>query len=76
MLHVHLQWNITQPYKIMKQHHLQHPDGPRDYILSEVSQIEKLDKYHMIPLTCRILKKMIQVNLFIKQKQTLKTNMG
>ena len=54
MVHMHLQWNITQPYKIMKQYHLQHLDGPRDYISSEVSQIEKVDKYHMIPLTCRI----------------------
>ena len=36
-------------------------------ILSEVSQKEK-DKYHMISLTCGILKKMIQVNLFTKQK--------
>ena len=37
-------------------------------ILSEVSQTEK-DKYHMISLMCGILKKkMIQMNLFIKQK--------
>ena len=28
------------------------------------------DKYHMIPLTCSILKKMIQVDLFTKEKQT------
>ena len=28
-------------------------DGPRDYILSEVSQKEK-DKYHMILLICGI----------------------
>ena len=38
-------------------------------ILSEVSQTEK-DKYHMISLICRILKKMIQMNLFTKQKRT------
>ena len=38
-------------------------------ILSEVSQTEK-DKYHMISLICRILKKMIKMNLFTKQKQT------
>ena len=38
-------------------------------IRSEVSQTEK-DKYHMILLICRILKKMIQMNLFTKQKQT------
>ena len=38
-------------------------------ILSEVSQTEK-DKYPMIPLICGILKKMIQMNLFTKQKQT------
>ena len=31
-------------------------DGPRDYILSEVSQKEK-DKYHMILLICGILRK-------------------
>ena len=37
-------------------------------ILSEVSQTEK-DKY-MIPLICRIFKKMIQMNLFTKQKRT------
>ena len=47
-------------------------DRPRDYH-SEVSQIEK-DKYdmylisHMISLICGILKKMAQMNLFIKQK--------
>ena len=35
-------------------------------ILSEVSQMEK-DKYHMISLTCGD-KKMIQMNLFTKQK--------
>ena len=37
-------------------------------ILSEVSQTEK-DKYHMISLICTILK-LIQMNLFTKQKQT------
>ena len=37
-------------------------------ILSEVSQTEK-DKYYMISLICRI-RKIIQVNLFKKQKQT------
>ena len=36
-------------------------------ILSEVSQTEK-DKYHMISLICGILKKMVQMNLFTKQK--------
>ena len=37
-------------------------------ILSEISQKEK-DKYHMIPLICGILfLKMIQMNLFTKQK--------
>ena len=39
-------------------------------VLSEVSQTEK-DKYHMISLICRILKKKkIQMNVFTKQKQT------
>ena len=38
-------------------------------ILSEVSQTEK-DKSDMILLICRISKKMIQMNLFTKQKQT------
>ena len=38
-------------------------------ILSEVSQTEK-DKYRMMSLICGILKKMIQMNLFIKQKPT------
>ena len=37
-------------------------------ILSEVSQTEK-GKYHMTSLTCRI-QKMIQMNLYTKQKQT------
>ena len=37
-------------------------------ILSDVSQTEK-GKYHMISLTCGILKKMIQMNLFTNQKQ-------
>ena len=36
-------------------------------ILSEVSQKEK-DKYYMISLICGILKQMIQMNLFTKQK--------
>ena len=38
-------------------------------LLSEVSQREE-EKYHMISLICGILKKMIQMNLFTKQKQT------
>ena len=42
-------------------------------ILSEVSQTEK-DKYPMISVTCGILK-MIQMNLFTKQKQTQRTNL-
>ena len=37
-------------------------------ILSKVSQKEK-DKYHMISVMCRVLK-IIQINLFTKQKQT------
>ena len=37
-------------------------------ILREVSQTEK-EKYHMISLIRRILKKMIQMNLYTKQKQ-------
>ena len=37
-------------------------------ILSEVSQKEK-DKYHVISVMCRVLK-IIQINLFTKQKQT------
>ena len=37
-------------------------------ILSEVSQTEK-DKYHMISLICGIYT-IIQMNLFMKQKQT------
>ena len=37
-------------------------------ILSEVSQAEK-DKYYMISLICGI-QKIIQINLFTKQKQT------
>ena len=44
-------------------------------ILSEVSQTEK-DKYHTISLICRILKKMIQMNLFTKQKQTHRLREG
>ena len=38
-------------------------------ILSEVGQTEK-DQYHMVSLIWGILKKMIQMNLFTKQKQT------
>ena len=37
-------------------------------VISEVSQTEK-DKYYMISLICGILK-IIQMNLFTKQKQT------
>ena len=36
---------------------------------TDLSQREK-DKYHMVSLICGILKKMIQMNLFTKQKQT------
>ena len=43
-------------------------------ILSEVSQTEK-EKHCMILLTCRIGKKMVQMNLFTKQKQTQRTNL-
>ena len=32
-------------------------------------EIEK-EKYHIIPFICGILKKMMQMNLFTKQKQT------
>ena len=38
-------------------------------LLSEVSQTEK-EKHHMISLMCSIRREMIQMNLFIKQKQT------
>ena len=41
---------------------------PEIIILSEVSQVEK-DKYNMISLYVES-KKMIQMNFFIKQKQT------
>ena len=36
-------------------------------ILSEVNQTEN-DKYHMILLLCRLLRKKIQMNLFTEQK--------
>ena len=42
-------------------------------IPSEVSQTEK-EKYPMISLMCRILKEMIQMNSFTKQKQTQRTH--
>ena len=42
--------------------------GLQNIIQSEVSQTEK-DKYYMISLICRILK-IIQMNLYTKQKQT------
>ena len=42
-------------------------DGPRDDH-TKLSKSDK-DKYHMLSLICGI-KKMIQVNLFTKQKQT------
>ena len=40
---------------------------PEIVILSEVSQTQK-DKYHIILLICGILKKMVQMNLFTKQR--------
>ena len=40
---------------------------PENITVSEINQIEK-DKYQMISLKCGILKKMIQRNLFTKQK--------
>jgi len=39
-------------------------------LLSKVSQTEK-DRYHIISLICGILR-IIQMNLFTKQKQTLR----
>ena len=38
-----------------------------EIILNEINQIEK-DKYHMIPFICGIREKMIEMNLFPKQK--------
>ena len=38
-------------------------------ILSEISQTEK-DKYYIIWLVCGIFLKMMQMNLYTKQKQT------
>ena len=38
-------------------------------VLSEVSQTDQ-EKYHMMSLIGRVFKKMIQTNLFTKQKQT------
>ena len=38
-------------------------------IPSEKSQVKK-DKYYMVSLKCVIQKKVIQMNLFTKQKQT------
>lgn len=46
-------------------------DGPRDYHTSEVSQTEK-DKHHIISLIWGNLIKMIQKNLFTKQKKISK----
>jgi len=40
-------------------------------ILSEVGQTEK-DKYHMTSFICKILKKIMQMNLFTKQTQTFR----
>ena len=40
--------------------------GQRIIILSEISETAK-DKYHIIPLICGVLK-IIQINLFTKQK--------
>ena len=56
--------NETMPFQ-------QH--APRDYH----TKSNRERQYHMTPLTCGILK-MIQMNLFIKQKQTqtLNTNFG
>ena len=46
-------------------------DGPTDYH-TKWSKSEK-DKYHMILLICGILKKMIQMNLYTKQKHRKQT---
>ena len=42
-----------------------------EIIISKVNQTEK-DKYLMISLIGRILKEMIQMNLFTKKKQSLR----
>jgi len=41
--------------------------GPYEMFIKR--EIEK-EKYHIIPFICGILKKMMQMNLFTKQKQT------
>ena len=43
-------------------------DGPEIVILGEVTQTEK-DRYYMISLICGVKKKILQMNLFTKQKQ-------
>ena len=60
---VHTQWNINQQQKQMECS----MDGLRvSIMLSEISQIE--DKHRMISLIRRI-KKIIQMNLHVKEKQ-------
>ena len=46
-------------------------DGPRDYHTKRKKSDK--DKYHMISFMCRILKKNIQMNLFIKQNKLMVT---
>ena len=52
-------------------------DGPRDYILSELSQAEK-DKHHVIALICEVQKKNYTNELIYETEidsQTQKTNL-
>ena len=51
MLYIYMEWNTTQPEKMMKFCHLQ-KDG-WTFILSEVSQTKK-DRYCMISFICGI----------------------
>ena len=59
-------WNITQAWKTRNIAICSNIDVPRNYH-TKWGQLDK-DKYHVISLICGILKKMIKMTLFTKQK--------
>ena len=65
---VHKDNGILFSYKEWNNAICRNMEGCRDYCIKWGNSDN--DKYHMMLLICEILKKMIQMNLFTKQKET------
>ena len=69
MWYIYIKWNTTHPSKGIIMSFAATWMDLESLILSEVSQKEK-KKYHTTSLIGGILKKMIQMNLLAKQRET------